>query len=760
MKKNLFFAALALVALASCSDEQFVGEINGSPDPGTGPEQAILFNSGAYPITRANDFTGKRAADSLRNNFVVEGIKSNGTSSSQKVVFDHYNVNYVENTANTTTSNTDNWEYVAQSTHAHANISAQTIKYWDYATTQYDFIAYSKGGATAVYNASEYVSGTNVLVSAIDYINMQGVDSDQDNKIDKGAYTIKGKAADLARFYIADLVTAYRDGGSANDAKGNYNQVVTPKFRSLSAKVRIALYETVPGYSVQDVVFYTDDTHPDNPTGSEKWGKAHLYTKNGNVFNEEGTYTVYFPTIGSSNTGETDYNKAHLLFTPEDGGTKTVKDFGSVDGDTKAIRETAETASTTDKLYLGRASSEATYYGLASVNHYTVVIPNETGAVLNLKVNYKLVSTDGSGEDIDVTGATAQVPAEYTAWKSGYAYTYLFKISQNSNGVTNPEAGPAGLYPITFDAVVMSSEEDGIQETITTVSTPSITTYAQGKIVTENDEYIAGVPVYVIVNNGTSNVDLDGNANLYTVTLTAGAGAAANPSQTINEASVDNAIKNGHYNGEAQTYTVTDANKWNLVVTRSGLMSIGNVIEAADSPTGDQITVGDNMVAKFTPNAANTIYVFQYMVAAATTETYTAATAAAYNATLPGAISTGGEVYSFTSYASDKSTEYGTGKVKVVSKANGWTTVLVTSNSIDGFVGDTYKVNAETMTADTYYELYTAAGVATGIYVKVASSSLNETEVNTYNETLTGHVSNGSTKDIPAKYEYKIIRVQ
>ena len=105
---------------------------------------AISFGSSAALATRT-DYTGKTAADMLGDNFVVEGVKSNGTVATQEVVFDHYNVNFVENTANTTTSNTAGWEYVAQTKHANSESSAQTIKYWDYAMSQYDFIAYSSG---------------------------------------------------------------------------------------------------------------------------------------------------------------------------------------------------------------------------------------------------------------------------------------------------------------------------------------------------------------------------------------------------------------------------------------------------------------------------------------------------------------------------------------------------------------------------------------------------------------------------------------
>lgn len=579
MKKYLFFAT-ALAALASCSSDDIVGE--DSQQTLTTEQAPISFGSFTAAVTRA-DHTGADAAGLLGNNFVVYGFKGDG--STKEKVFDHYNVNWVASSANTTTSNTSGWEYVEQEKHAHAVTAAQTIKYWDYAATQYDFIAWSKGTAKAVYTGTP--AADEVLVTAVNTANMQGVDSDTDGKIDGGAYTVKGKAAELAKFYIADLVTAYRDPV----ATGDYQKEVEIKFRSLSAKVRVALYETVPGYSVKDVVFYT------NASTVATDGKAHLYTTGTDVFNEEGTFIVYYPTVGSANkTTNTDYNKAHLAFVAETSGTKTEKNFGALDlTNTAQDMQTAEAAG---KVYLGRASNEATYAGDDTENYYTVVIPNETGAVLNLKVNYTLLSTDGSGEVINVTGASAQVPAKFATWMSGYAYTYIFKISQNTNGVTNPSAGPAGLYPITFDAIVTETE-DGVQETITTVATPSITTYAKGAIVTANDEYTTGSNIYAIVENGTA-LNVGANANLYTVTLETGA------AQTINEASVANAIKNG---GAASPFVVTDANGKKMTVTAAAGLTAVTEVAATDSPTGNAITING---AKFTPSAAGT-YVFEYI---------------------------------------------------------------------------------------------------------------------------------------------------
>ena len=120
-------------------------------------------------------------------------------------------------------------------------------------------------------------------------------------------------------------------------------------------------------------------------------------------------------------------------------------------------------------------------------------------------------------------------------------------------------------------------------------------------------------------------------------------------------------------------------------------------------------------------------------------ETYTQDECNTYNATLTGALSLTDVVYSFTSYADNSgNTQHGSGIVKQVSQAEGWTTVQVISNTtIDSnapsFVGQQFKVNATTLDASTYYPLYTTEGTATGIYVKVTSSSPAA-----YNATLIG----------------------
>ena len=129
MKKiYLFSVALAGLALASCSSDDF----NVTQDDPTIFDQApISFSSLKGATTRA-DITGAAAADLLGNQFVVSGKKGTTTAATDgTIVFDNYVVAWEDNTANTTESNSSNWEYVGKGRIKHAidhGITNQTIK--------------------------------------------------------------------------------------------------------------------------------------------------------------------------------------------------------------------------------------------------------------------------------------------------------------------------------------------------------------------------------------------------------------------------------------------------------------------------------------------------------------------------------------------------------------------------------------------------------------------------------------------------------
>ena len=173
---------------------------------------------------------------------------------------------------------------------------------------------------------------------------------------------------------------------------------VTMKFRSLGSKVRIGIYETVPGYSVKDVKFYTAADVA--LAGDDTDNTPRIFSTAANNIFKNGTYTITFPTVDAPS--DADNNQAHVSFAG-DGTQSTIVEFGALDYTTAEEGE-----KTAGKKFLGRTSATASYAGEAEGNYYTQYLPNEAGTNLNLRVNFTLESIDGGGEVIYVKGATVE----------------------------------------------------------------------------------------------------------------------------------------------------------------------------------------------------------------------------------------------------------------------------------------------------------------------------------------------------------------
>lgn len=569
---KFFIAAASALALASCSSDDFLGEIQGNEQ--NGATSAINFGGDTGKITRATT-SGSAAADLLDNNFVVVGFKGSkkDAANNETYAFDHYNVNFGNGTANSTESNRAGWEYVNQKMEvkgidaslAQSGATQQTIKYWDHSCKSYDFIAFSMGKGSA----SKYATPTAV------------------NKADlkNAAYTLTGDVNTLSECYISDMKTV---------EEKDYGKTVSMSFRHPASKVRMALFETVPGYVISDVKFY-DATNTTPTTDGTLIG----------TFNNSGTLTVYFPTTGIDNKDNKDYNKAHVKFTASTAAGETAtlssKGFGAVKYGNQGEGTILE-----GNKYLSQNAAKPSYCG----DGYQNVLPSEGAAsAITLRIDYKLTSVDGSKETINVKGATATVPAEYTEWKSGFAYTYIFKISQDTNGSTGGSS--TGLTAISFDAVVVDDEANGFQETITTVSDNSITTYGykDNKVTTGGNEYADGSDIYATVYvpaAGETAAKTDAPQKLYTVTLEADA------TQTINEASVANALVNGTNNAADKTWTVKDENGKKMVVTET--TGVATTVDSVPAGPGYTLKVKAlKWTGVVTAPATETYYAVEYV---------------------------------------------------------------------------------------------------------------------------------------------------
>ena len=547
--KNLILAAIAITALASCSSDDFVGDK--SLQDSSGMDGAISFTSGTPAITRA---TGADAALALDYKFKVYGVKKVSTDYSNVFATgtyssaadynadpDAYWVWYNTSTAKTTTSNTANWDYVgAAGTHGTASHQAtvasgkdQTIKYWDYSADQYEFVAYS---ATV---------GTPTIA-----------------KYQKDGFTVTATAEQLAGLYVADKLTISAKNNTPTKPSSGYNEIgniVKFTFRAAATKVRLGIYETIPGYDVKNVSFRPNASEFGATTDNAKLSGSF----NGTSSSASGTYNVTY----NSTTGIAEFDN-----TAASAGDHF--DFGTFASASTALGVT----------------STAPMWATGSADYQSVLPNTDNVGNMILKVDYDLVNSV-SGETIRVKGAKAVVPQMYMTWKPNYAYTYLFKISDNTNGTTGTEGtSPEGLFPITFDAVTVAATDGQEVGIITTVTTPAITTYQEGSVSAAGITYAnANGPIYITVNTNGTLADLTtSNTKLYTV-----------------EAGTT----------EADLILTTKTK-----TTTSGLLSI---LAANEDKQG--ITFASGNAAKFTP-AASTTYAVEYKVSDAVNAVYTQVT--------------------------------------------------------------------------------------------------------------------------------------
>lgn len=598
MKKYLFIAASAL-ALASCSSEDFVGTEGGNVE--NGANKAINFAGETGKTTRAanGNKVGADAADLLGGQFYVLGTKGTlptGSPTTTKV-FDNYQVEWGANTAGTTSDNTNDWKYegldfVGLNT-THTDGVKQTIKFWDYSVPQYDFIAYSIGGNKLITDDKVTLKDNEVYGSTI-------VTPNANNNNTYASYTLKAnKIKALKECYYTDVTTV---------EKKNYGKPVQFTFKNLTAKVRVAFYETVPGYSVKDLQFYSDDnTDRGDLATTEGSGKATLYTTGTDKYiAKNGEIVITYPVVGSTaqKAGTKGYNKAIVSVSKNSTDNKTSLVFGEVNYPTD------------NKL--ATSAKAATMAGKSADSYYTAVLPTAgEGNPLTLRMNYTLVSDDGSGEEIKVYGAKAVIPASYTQWQPNFAYTYIFKISDNTNGATSTDAPKDGLFPITFDAVVADIDNvDFEHESITTVSTPSVTTYAfdntNHKVINaygKDNEYPAATSTDIYVSVTATNASKDGTIKVGTPKSDLN-DATKSQLYTINkevtEAEVIDALQ---VQASTTGNSITGRNGVTLTKVDENAVTYPKTIPSADNKT---IDVKENSVAKFTAAATATIYAYVY----------------------------------------------------------------------------------------------------------------------------------------------------
>lgn len=402
--KSLITAALLATLVAGCASDALV-----TPEEPAEPlaeAEAIGFGSIARAKTRVSH---EESAALLGNRFHVFGSKTKGTDVSP--VFDNYLVEYTASSAGSTATNTHDWEYAGKVSKKGA---VQGVKYWDFSAERFDFVA------AAGLAADELIKNTTDGMR----VNVTDVDA-------------------MTSIYVADRITATptaQAATTATPATSAYKDVVQFQFRRLGAQMRIGFYETVPGYAVKDLVFY----YIGAPSGSHEVGV-------GAAFPESGKYTVTYDD--ATNAAEATFAGASnkLAFTNTFGKLDYTYSFTQEGIASKPyLDQSGKCTATPVKAFLGTSSTNATYGkgtytidgtpGVTSA--YKPILPYEHNTMkMQIRVDYTLIALDGSGDSIHVRDAWVSVPANYLKWKPNYSYTYLFKISDNSNGYTGKGGG-------------------------------------------------------------------------------------------------------------------------------------------------------------------------------------------------------------------------------------------------------------------------------------------------------------------------------
>lgn len=536
MNKYFLYAA-SVLALASCSSDDFLGENSGNGQNAT--NSVINFGGGTTKTTRATSKSNYALKDLRDNGYWVYGTKhstaENNTKTNDQAVYTNYRLAYTEGTANKTQSNTAGWEYVGVDNKDYrANVTpkvdeAQTIKYWDYSAVAYTFYA-----ATA---KPENVKEGKVIIK-------KTLEDEAGSVYTKGYEVTLKDGADWDQLYFADR-KVIKKSTDAEHAKDNvYGGEVNFTFRNALTKVRVAMYETVPGYNVTiDKFYYTKDGEATQTTeATERFtadaNNTPLVTSAAGV-----TYKVVYYNNTDAD-GQLENQPKMLSNATGEGATKTV--FAIGDGTTLKANTKLATIIT-----------KPTYD--TEGGKYTLFMPQaDNDKTLNLKVDYTLTSLDGSKEQIHVKGATATIPAKYLCWRPNYAYTYIFKISDNTNGSTGGDGDPAGLYPITFDASVVVTE-NGNAEFISAMGESTITTFAVKDKLYQHDkaDYENGSDLYAtVVDKDKKTVTLNAdNTKVYKLTDT---GAAVT---NLSEALVANWVANN----KTTNYEVVDAANYSFV---------------------------------------------------------------------------------------------------------------------------------------------------------------------------------------------------
>lgn len=450
--KKIIYLAVGVALMASCSSDfdlsEGGGNAGGSDVIGfqmrtgntsratTGLQSAGHYNFGVFGY-KENDKVNPIMADYLVGYLDAKGYQPETGSTVgdqpgiadgksywmyEKMGFGQFNGTYAGETVNPNTAYASNNE-------------GQYLRYWDQSASQTCFYAYApyvNTGATG--KAVTYVDGTPKGTST--------------SYTDTYVLTIPNGTI---KHGFDDPSTYEFMYASAKVLSADYGHDVSLKFNRLNAKVNIKFWEDIEGYSVRLIDLTADYGVAATPSikdgTSNKYGYklGKIYTENGAKiqFNEHAAFQSMKQYEGVTTSAPLNFK------TPT----------ASLIGENRVLATPSPST-----YYAIPKGSDAEVLANGAINYTTTgtldALLKETG--LTFHVSYELIST--TGEKITVTDATVHVPKDYCNWEANKHYTYIFRITKNSNGSTgtttpkpeDPEVPTVNaLYPIVFDNCVV-----------------------------------------------------------------------------------------------------------------------------------------------------------------------------------------------------------------------------------------------------------------------------------------------------------------
>ena len=394
---------LFLFAFVACTSDDDGNSDNRLP---------ITFSCSEDGVTRAEVSLSEFISD-----FKVYGINGDisgsgnaATFTKKNTVFPDYQVWHTENLANTTSTNTANWEYVGTVEGAYGS-EEQTIKYWDEKHDGHYFWAigdFSKRGGY------DYTESTLPDPHVIEVENITQVDVQDDSKC---LYFTKPK-------YVP---------------KSKYGQPVTLTFLRYCSRIRIGFYEDITQsggdkrYKVVGVDFYR--VNDDGTFNTNELPTTNVCLR-GNFVNEGKVRLTY---TNASFKGGDNIDNVTTETVPVENGASKYMDFGVLN------------IAGTQSGVLPTSSSEA-LFTTNNGSQYTKVLPYNNTEGLTLQCDILVRNQNES--QFTQQNVLASIPAHYTNWQPNQSYTYIFKI------VTTPD----GAAIILANVEVESWKSDGLIE--------------------------------------------------------------------------------------------------------------------------------------------------------------------------------------------------------------------------------------------------------------------------------------------------------